>query len=168
PDGHCRPFDRAARGTVPADGAGAVVLKRLADAQADGDDIYAVVVGAAVNNDGDDKVGYTAPGAAGQRAVIRAALAAAGLSAFEVGYVEAHGTGTALGDPIEFAALRQVFEEAGAAPGSCALGAVKGNIGHTNAAAGVAGLIKAALAIRHRRIPGTLHFTFPNPELNLE
>ena len=168
PDGHCRPFDRAARGTVPADGAGAVVLKRLADARADGDDIYAVIAGAAVNNDGDDKVGYTAPGAAGQRAVIRAALTAAAMSAREVGYVEAHGTGTPLGDPIEFAALRQVFEEEGAAPGACTLGAVKGNIGHTNVAAGVAGLIKAALALRYRRIPGTLHFTAPNPQLELE
>ena len=168
PDGCCRPFDSKAQGTVPGDGAGAVVLKRLSDAVANGDDIYAVITGAAVNNDGSDKVGYTAPGIAGQKQVIATAWARAGVSGRDIGFVEAHGTATPMGDPIEFSVLRQLFEESGAEPGACALGSVKSNVGHLNAAAGIAGLIKAALALKHRNIPATLHFENPNPEMNLE
>lgn len=168
PDGCCRAFDARAQGTVPGDGVGAVVLKRLSEARADGDDIYAVLRGAAMNNDGDAKLGYAAPCASGQVEVITQALAFAGISAAEVSFVETHGTGTPLGDPIEFAALRQVFVEAGAARGSCALGAVKTNIGHLNAAAGVAGLIKAVLALRHRALPPNLHFERPHPGLDLD
>ena len=160
PDGRCRPFDKLAHGTVPGDGVGAVVLKRLSRAQADGDRIYAVISGSAVNNDGDAKVGYTAPSSGRpKRKVITRALGRAGLlTARDVTFVEGHGTGTAMGDPIEFSALRDVFEADGVAPGSCALGSVKSNIGHLNVAAGVASLIKAVLAIQHRAIPGTLHF----------
>lgn len=168
PDGCCRAFDARAQGTVPGDGVGALVLKRLPDALADGDDIHAVLRGIAVNNDGDDKPGYTAPSAAGQRGVIEQALAFAGISASAVSFVEAHGTGTPLGDPIEFAALSQVFKQAGAAPRSCALGSVKTNIGHLNVAAGVAGLIKAVLAVKHRAIPPTLYFEKPNPAIALD
>lgn len=168
PDGRCRAFDARAQGTVPGDGVGAVVLKRLADALTEGDDIYAVIRGAAVNNDGDAKIGYTAPSVAGQADVIAQALAYAAVDARCVSFVEAHGTGTPLGDPIEVAALTRVFQEGGATRGSCFLGSVKTNIGHLNVAAGVAGLIKAVLALRHRAIPPTLHFERPNPELKLE
>jgi amino acid adenylation domain-containing protein len=167
PDGHCRPFDSRAAGTVPADGVGAVILKRLSDAVAAGDDIYAVIAGSAVNNDGDRKVGFTAPGAAGQRDVISRALTQAGISARDVSFVETHGTATPMGDPIEVSALRHVFEEAGAAAGSCVLGSVKSNVGHLNTAAGIAGLVKTALALKHREIPATLHFESPNPEIPL-
>lgn len=168
PDGCCRAFDARAQGTVPGDGVGAVVLKRMPDALADGDAIYAVLRGAAMNNDGDVKVGYAAPSVSGQVEVITQALAFAGLSAADVSFVEAHGTGTPMGDPIELAALRQVFERDGAARGSCALGAVKTNIGHLNAAAGVAGLIKVVLALRHRALPPTRYFERPNPALALD
>lgn len=167
PDGCCRAFDARAQGTVPGDGVGAVVLKRLADALADGDAIYAVLRGVAMNNDGDTKVGYVSPSVSGQAAVITQALAFAGLRASDVSFIEAHGTGTPLGDPVEFAALRQVFTDAGAARGSCALGSVKTNIGHLNVAAGVAGLIKTVLALRHRELPPTRYFEQPNPELEL-
>jgi acyl transferase domain-containing protein len=167
PDGHCRPFDARAKGTVPGDGVGAVVLRRLADAEAQGDDIYAVIRGAAVNNDGNAKVGYSAPSSAGQVDVILQALAFAGIEAREVGFVEGHGTGTALGDPIEVAALTEVFRQGGAPVGRCLLGSVKSNLGHLNVAAGVTGLIKAALALRHRAIPPTLHFKRENPETRL-
>ncbi|MFL6335978.1 MAG: amino acid adenylation domain-containing protein [Pyrinomonadaceae bacterium] len=168
PDGHCRAFDASARGTVGGDGLGIVVLKRLADAVADGDTIYAVIKGSAINNDGALKVGYTAPSVEGQRRVIEAALAAAGVSPETVGYVEAHGTGTALGDPIEIAALTQAFRGGTKREGFCALGSVKTNIGHTDAAAGVAGLLKTALALRHKLIPPTLHYERPNPEIDFE
>ncbi|MFJ3793114.1 SDR family NAD(P)-dependent oxidoreductase [Kitasatospora sp. NPDC090091] len=167
-DGHCRPFDAAAGGTVPGSGAGVVVLRRLADARRDGDTVDAVVLGSAVNNDGSLKAGYTAPSVDGQAAVIAEALAMAGVGADTVGYVEAHGTGTALGDPIEIAALTRAFRADTAATGYCALGSVKGNIGHLDAAAGVAGLIKTVLALRHGAVPPSLHFTEPNPELGLE
>ncbi len=166
PDGHCRPFDAAARGTVPASGCGVVVLRRLEDALADGDEIIAVIRGAAVNNDGANKVGFTAPGASGQAAVIALALAAAEVTPASIGLVEAHGTATPLGDPIEVAALAEVFGGAGGAA-RCALGSVKSNLGHLDAAAGVAGLIKAALAVRAGVVPATLHFTAPNPEAGL-
>jgi amino acid adenylation domain-containing protein/FkbM family methyltransferase len=168
PDGHCRAFDANARGTVGGDGLGIVVLKRLEDAVEDGDTIYAVIKGSAINNDGALKVGYTAPSVEGQRRVIEAALAAAGVSPETVGYVEAHGTGTALGDPIEIAALTQAFRDGTQQEGFCALGSVKTNIGHTDAAAGVAGLLKTALALRHKLIPPTLHYERPNPEIDFE
>jgi amino acid adenylation domain-containing protein len=169
PDGHCRAFDAAAGGAVRGNGAGVVVLKRLEDALADGDRIHAVILGSALNNDGAAKVGYTAPSVEGQAAVIAEAQAVAGVSSETIGYVEAHGTGTRLGDPIEVAALRQVFGtrlESGHA--FCALGSVKTNIGHLDAAAGVAGLIKAALAVETGLIPPSLNFERANPELALE
>ncbi|MEU9701191.1 beta-ketoacyl synthase N-terminal-like domain-containing protein [Streptomyces sp. NPDC047981] len=171
PDGHCRPFDARSAGTVPSEGVGVVVLKRLADALRDGDRIAAVIAGTAVNNDGADKMAYTAPSAGGQSEVVRAALDAAGLPATAIGHVEAHGTATRLGDPIELQALTEVFGPArptGAATGWCALGAVKGNIGHTGAAAGVTGLIKTALMLEHHEIYPTAHYTSANPLLELE
>ncbi|HEY7511838.1 MAG TPA: amino acid adenylation domain-containing protein, partial [Vicinamibacteria bacterium] len=165
PDGHCRTFDRRARGTVGGDGVGVVVLKRLRDAVADGDAIDAVILGSAINNDGAVKVGYTAPGVAGQAAVIAAAQGAAGVDPGTITYVEAHGTATALGDPIEVEALASAF---GTRPGSpwCALGSVKTNVGHLDAAAGVAGLIKTVLALKHGQIPPSLHFEEPNPKID--
>src|SRR6476619_5750675 len=168
PDGHCRAFDGEAHGTVGGDGAGIVVLKRLADALADGDSIDAVIKGTAINNDGALKVGYTAPGIEGQAKVVSAALRRAGVDPDSIGYVEAHGTGTPLGDPIEVAALTQAFRASGSRRGSCALGSVKTNIGHLDTAAGVAGLIKTALALKHGLIPPSLHFTVPNPEIDFQ
>jgi acyl transferase domain-containing protein len=165
PDGRCRAFDAQAAGTVKGSGVGVVVLKRLADALADGDSIEAVIKGSAVNNDGSLKVGYTAPSVEGQAGVIEEALAAASVGPETIGYVEAHGTGTALGDPIEIAALTQAFGAA-AARGSCAVGSLKTNIGHLDAAAGVAGLIKTVLALKHGEIPPSLHFTQPNPDID--
>jgi amino acid adenylation domain-containing protein len=165
PDGHCRAFDADAAGTVPGNGAGMVLLKRLEDARNDGDTIYAVIKGSAINNDGAQKVGYTAPSVDGQAEVIATALALAGVEPESIGYVEAHGTGTPMGDPIEFTALSQVFGEG--RPRTCALGAVKTNVGHLDAAAGVAGLIKAALSLYHGEIPATLHFQRPNPQIDL-
>ncbi len=167
PDGHCRPFDAAARGTVPASGCGVVALRRLEDAVADGDEIVAVIRGAAVNNDGANKVGFTAPAVEGQAAVIELAQAAAGVVPESIGFVEAHGTATPLGDPIEVAALAQVFGREVQEKKTCALGAVKSNIGHLDAAAGVAGLIKAALAVKHGVVPATLHFATANPAARL-
>jgi amino acid adenylation domain-containing protein len=167
PDGHCRAFDAAAGGFVGGNGVAAVLLKRLADARRDGDHVYAVIRGSAVNNDGARKVGFTAPGVEGQARVIAEALAVAGIEPETVSYVEAHGTGTELGDPIEVAALSQAFGER-PERGSCALGSVKTNIGHLDSAAGAAGLIKAALALERRRIPATLHFERANPRLELE
>ncbi|HEV3456041.1 MAG TPA: amino acid adenylation domain-containing protein, partial [Thermoanaerobaculia bacterium] len=170
PDGHCRAFAAEARGTVGGDGVGVVVLKRLDAALADGDPILGVILGSAVNNDGAAKPGYTAPGLAGQEAAIRAALAAAGVGPETVTYVEAHGTGTPLGDPVEIAALNRAFAAGGAAgpgrAGACAIGSVKTNLGHLDAAAGIAGLIKVLLALRHRQIPPSLHFTAPNPAID--
>ncbi len=165
PDGHCRPFDAAARGTVPGNGVGIVALKRLEDALAAGDPIRAVIRGAALNNDGAGKVGFTAPGVAGQAEVVAMALAIAGVDPGEVGFVEAHGTATPMGDPIEVRALEQAFR--GAPRGSCVLGSIKSNLGHLDAAAGIAGLIKAVLALQHREIPPTVHFARPNPEIDL-
>ncbi len=165
-DGHCRTFDARAEGTVPGNGAGVVVLKRLADALADGDVVRAVIRGSAVTNDGALKVGFTAPGVEGQAAAIAEAQAMAGVTPETVSYIEAHGTATALGDPIELAALKEVF---GTEPAErCALGSVKSNLGHLDAAAGVTGLIKTVLALEHRQIPPSLHFERPNPELGLE
>jgi amino acid adenylation domain-containing protein len=169
PDGHCRAFDEAAGGTVPGSGVGVVVLKLLEDAQADGDQIIAVIRGIAMNNDGSEKIGYTGPSVEGQAEVITEALAAAKTHPDSVGYIETHGTGTALGDPIEVEALTQAYRAAGASgTGTVALGAVKSNIGHLDIAAGVTGLIKAALVVKHGEVPPTLHFRAPNPKLSLE
>ncbi|MDT5268373.1 MAG: hypothetical protein QOH49_559 [Acidobacteriota bacterium] len=168
PDGHCRAFDAAARGTIGGSGVGVVVLKRLSDAVADGDRIHAVIKGSAVNNDGSAKVGYAAPGVEGQAEVIRSAQAAAGVRPETVSYVEAHGTGTPLGDPIEVAALTQVFRAATDEKGFCAIGSLKTNMGHLDAAAGVGGLIKTVLALEHKLIPPSLHFERPNPALGLD
>lgn len=165
--GQCRTFDASADGTVGGDGVGIVVLKRLADAEADGDHVLAVLRGTAVNNDGAARVGYTAPGAEGQAAVVREAQLVAGTHAGTIGYVEAHGTATPLGDPIELAALTRAFRQDTELTGYCWIGSVKTNIGHTDAAAGAAGLIKTILALRHRSIPPSLHFTEPNPQFDL-
>jgi phthiocerol/phenolphthiocerol synthesis type-I polyketide synthase E len=168
PDGLCRPFDERAKGTVPGKGAGVVVLKRLSDATAASDTIYAVIAGSAWNNDGSRKVGYTAPSVEGQASVIRAAQAAAGVHPDRVGYVEAHGTGTELGDPIEVAALVDVFGTRSAEAAPCLLGSVKANMGHADVAAGVASLLKATLAVHHGVIPPTPHFNRANPALGIE
>lgn len=162
PDGHCRPFDVEARGTVGGNGCGIVLLKRLEDALEDRDPIRAIIRGSAVNNDGALKVGYTAPGIAGQASVITEALAVARVDPESIGYVEAHGTGTALGDPVEIEALRQAFGTE--KRGFCAIGSVKSNFGHIGPAAGAAGLIKAALAVESGVIPATLHYKNPNPK----
>src|SRR5206468_3873249 len=152
---HCRPFDAAARGTVFGEGVAAVVLKRLDEAITDGDAIYAVIRGIGLSNDGSDKVSYLAPSVDGQVEAIRRALNEAGFDPATVGYVEAHGTGTPLGDPIEVAALAKAF---GPTQSKCVLGSVKANVGHLEAAAGVTGLIKAALALHHRQLPPTPNF----------
>ncbi|HLE83424.1 MAG TPA: amino acid adenylation domain-containing protein, partial [Thermoanaerobaculia bacterium] len=170
PDGRVRAFDARAAGVVGGSGVGVVALKRLDDALADGDAIRAVVRGSAINNDGGLKAGFTAPSAEGQAAAIRDALEAAGVEPATVGYVEAHGTATPLGDPIEVAGLKRAFANGSSPPGekTCALGSIKTNLGHLDAAAGVTGLIKAVLALEHREIPPSLHFEAPNPELGLE
>ncbi|HVF55294.1 MAG TPA: SDR family oxidoreductase [Pyrinomonadaceae bacterium] len=166
PDGHCRAFDARAAGTVKGSGVGIVVLKRLEDALADGDSIEAVIKGSAINNDGSLKVGYTAPSVEGQASVVEEALAVAAVEPETISYIETHGTGTALGDPIEIAALAQAFGAATEAKNFCAIGSLKTNIGHLDAAAGVAGLIKAVLALKHKQIPPSLHFTEPNPNID--
>ncbi len=166
PDGHCRAFDARARGTVGGSGVGILLLKRLEDALADGDHIRAVIKGSAINNDGALKVGFTAPGVSGQAEVITEAIALSRIEAETISYVETHGTATALGDPIEIKALTQAFRMATEAKNFCALGSVKTNIGHTDAAAGVAGLIKTVLALEHRQLPPSLHFERPNPEID--
>jgi acyl transferase domain-containing protein/thioesterase domain-containing protein len=168
PDGYCRTFDADANGTVAGNGAGIVLLKRLDDAIADGDQIHAVIRGSAINNDGSQKVGYTAPSVVGQAHVIAEAQAVAGVDPETINYVEAHGTATPLGDPIEVAALRKAFGSRTAEKNFCALGSVKSNIGHLDAAAGVAGLIKAVLAVKHGEIPPSLHYKRPNPKIDLD
>ena len=168
PDGHCRSFDADAQGTVFGSGAGVVVLKRLAEAVGDRDHIYAVIKGFAVNNDGAAKAGFTAPSVEGQAHVIATAQAMADVHPDSISYIEAHGTATPLGDPIEIAALTQVFRESTARKNFCALGTAKPNVGHLDVAAGVTGLIKTALSMKHRQLPPTLHFKEPNPRLNLE
>ncbi|MER8185241.1 beta-ketoacyl synthase N-terminal-like domain-containing protein [Kitasatospora sp. NPDC094015] len=167
-DGHCRVFDAASSGTVKGNGCAVVALKRVEDAVADGDQIYAVIRGSAVTNDGADKIGFTAPGPAGQQAAILAALAGSGVPADRIGYVETHGTGTALGDPIELRALAAAHTAAGGPAPGCAIGSVKANLGHLDAAAGVVGLVKAALVLRHQTIPPQINFDRPNPHLRLE
>ncbi|MFI9329509.1 MupA/Atu3671 family FMN-dependent luciferase-like monooxygenase [Kitasatospora sp. NPDC052868] len=167
PDGVCRAFDERAGGTVGGNGVAAVLLKRLDRALADGDTVHAVILGSAVNNDGAGKVGYTAPSVDGQAAVVGRALDVAGVAADSIGYIEAHGTGTPLGDPIEVQALTRAFRARTGAVGFCALGSVKPNIGHLDTCAGLAGLIKAVLALRHRAIPPLANLTRPNPALGL-
>lgn len=165
-DGHCRPFDEQASGTVSGNGCGMVVLKPLSKALRDGDHIYGVIKGSAINNDGLDKIGYTAPSVAGQVKVIQAALQRSGIAPSEISYLEAHGTGTKLGDPIEIEALRQSWGTENR--NYCALGSVKANIGHLDAAAGVAGFIKTVLTLYHRTVPPQIHMQRTNPMLDLE
>ena len=166
PDGRCRAFDAKGQGTVFTNGLGLVVLKRLQDAIDDGDEIYAVIKGSAINNDGSLKVDYMAPSVQGQTEVIAAALQRAGVSADSIGYVETHGTGTRVGDPIEIKALTEVFQRHGCANQRCAIGSVKTNVGHLNTAAGVASLIKAVLCLKHRTRVPSLHFEQPNPHID--
>jgi len=162
-DGHCRPFDADAKGTIWGDGCGVVVLKRAADAQRDGDHIYAIIKGSAVNNDGSNKVGYTAPSVDEQSHVIRDALAAADLLPDDIHYVEAHGTGTQLGDLVELSALTQAYAGETSRRGFCPIGSVKANIGHANTAAGIAGFMKTVLALHHKQLPPSINFARPNP-----
>ncbi|MGE3267194.1 MAG: SDR family NAD(P)-dependent oxidoreductase [Chloroflexota bacterium] len=166
PDGHCRAFDASGRGIIAGEGVGVVVLKRLSDAVVDGDTIHAIIRGSAINNDGADKVGYTAPSVNGQAEVIAMAQAMAGVNPESITYVEAHGTGTELGDPIEIAALTQAFRVGTDNTRYCAIGSVKTNMGHLDAAAGIAGLLKTVLALKHRQIPPSLHFERPNPNID--
>lgn len=168
PDGVCRSFDAGAQGTIFGSGMGVVLLKRLEDARRDGDTVIAIIRGSAVNNDGADKLGFTAPGVGGQTAVIEKALMFAGVGADTIGYVETHGTGTPLGDPIEISALTAAYRAETGRSGFCAIGSAKPSIGHLETAAGVAGLIKAALALHHRTLPPSLHFERPNPEIDFE
>lgn len=166
PDGHCRAFDAQAGGTVFSNGTGIVVLKRLADAMADRDHIYAVIKGVGLNNDGSARVSFAAPSVDGQAEAIAMAQALAGVDADSITYVETHGTGTALGDPVEIAGLTQAFRLGTERNQFCAIGSVKSNIGHLDAAAGIAGLIKASLALQNAKIPASLHYTKPNPKIN--
>ncbi|WP_293073307.1 type I polyketide synthase, partial [Moorena sp. SIO4A5] len=166
PDGHCRTFDAKAKGTLGGNGLGIVVLKRLEDAIADGDYIYAQIKGSAINNDGSSKVGYTAPSVEGQAAVISEAQSIAGIDPETITYIEAHGTATPLGDPIEIAALTKVFRGTTEKKGFCAIGSLKTNMGHLDAAAGVGGLIKTVLALKHKKLPPSLNFETPNPTID--
>lgn len=166
PDGHCRVFDATSKGTVVGNGVGVAVLKRLSEAIADRDHIRAVIKGFALNNDGSQKVGYTAPSVDGQAQVIALAQAFAGVAPETIGYIEAHGTGTELGDPIEMAALNQVFQARTNKKQFCAIGSVKSNIGHLDTAAGIASLIKTILALENKALPPSLHFEKPNPRID--
>jgi acyl transferase domain-containing protein len=166
PDGHCRPFDAAAKGTVGGNGAGVVVLKRLAEAIEDRDSILAVIRGCAINNDGSLKVGYTAPSVEGQAQVIALAQAVAGVAPETIRYIEAHGTATPLGDPVEMAALTKAFRAGTNKKQFCAIGSVKSNIGHLDPAAGVAGLIKTILMLQHKVFVPSLHFKQANPQID--
>ncbi|MEL6839587.1 MAG: polyketide synthase, partial [Pseudomonadota bacterium] len=168
PDGHCHAFDHRARGTVFGSGAGVVVLRRLKDAIADGDHIWAVIKGSAINNDGAAKAGYLAPSVDGQAEAIAEAHMIAETPAETIDYVECHGTGTYLGDPIEVAALTQAFNETTEEVGFCRIGSVKTNIGHLDTAAGVASLIKTSLGLHHKQIPASLGYEKPNPAIDFE
>lgn len=168
PDGHCRAFDAKANGTIIGCGCGVVVLKRLSEAIKDGDAIQAIIRGSAVNNDGSSKVGYTAPSVDAQADVIRAALAVARVPSETIAYVEAHGTGTLLGDPIELTALTKAFRSGGGKKSRCAIGSVKSNIGHLDAAAGVVGLIKTVLTLENKALPPSLNFETPNPKAGFD
>ena len=164
PDGYCRPFDEKAQGTMFNNGVAIVVLKRLEDALKDGDRIDAVIKGVGLNNDGGNKVSFTAPGVTGQCSAIMMAQADAKIEPETITYIETHGTATPLGDPIEIDALNQAFNTT--KKGFCAIGSVKSNLGHIISAAGVTGLIKTALALKHQKIPPTLHFHKPNPKID--
>lgn len=167
PDGHCRAFDKLAQGTVGGEGVGVVVLKRLADAVADGNSIHAIIKGSALNNDGSRKVGFTAPSVEGQADVITRALVMAEVDPDSIGYVETHGTGTLLGDPIEVAALTRAFRSLGSRKRQfCAITSLKSNMGHLDSAAGIAGLIKTILTLKHRQIPPSLHYKEANPQID--
>lgn len=168
PDGHCRPYDASAEGIVSGSGVGVVLLKRLDDALRDRDDIHAVVLGSAVNNDGSSKVAYAAPSLEGQSEVIAEALGVSGVDPSSIGYVEGHGTGTYLGDPLEVEALSRVYSQNNPRRGYCALGSVKSNVGHLEVAAGAASLIKAVLTLKNGRIAPTCHFKTPNPRIKFE
>lgn len=168
PDGQCHAFDHRAQGTVFGSGAGCVALRRLADAQADGDHIYAVIRGSAVNNDGADKASYLAPSVDGQAQAITKALRNADITADTVDYVECHGTGTYLGDPIEVSALSEAYRETTDDTGYCRIGSVKTNIGHLDTAAGVASLVKASLGLHNRQMPPSLNFEAPNPAIDFD
>ncbi|MEL6104639.1 MAG: aminotransferase class III-fold pyridoxal phosphate-dependent enzyme [Planctomycetota bacterium] len=168
PDGHCRPFDAQAAGTLFCDGAGLVVLKRLEDARRDRDRIYAVVKGYGINNDGGDKASFSAPSINGQAEAVAMAQAMADVHPETISYIEAHGTATPVGDPIEVAALQTVFESQTDKKQFCAIGSVKANIGHTVAAAGAAGLIKVAMSMHREQIPATIHYQSPNPQIDFE
>lgn len=165
PDGLCRPFDAEAKGTIFTNGLGLVLLKRLSDAITDGDEVIAVIAGSAINNDGARKVGFTAPSIVGQVEALSNALTVSGLHPSRIQYIEAHGTGTMLGDPIEVEAIKQAYGTTGQ---RCGIGSLKGNFGHSNIAAGIIGLIKAALVVKHGVIPRTLHFQQVNPQLTLD
>ncbi|HEB56032.1 MAG TPA: SDR family NAD(P)-dependent oxidoreductase, partial [Gammaproteobacteria bacterium] len=168
-DGHCRVFDAGASGTVFSNGGvGGVVLKRLGDAINDGDHIYAVVKGTAVDNDGSEKPAMTAPTVKGQMSVIKSALQVAGIEPHQISYVEAHGTGTLLGDPIEVSSLTHVFRETTDTRIFCGIGSLKTNVGHLDRVAGVAGFIKAAMALEHKQIPPSLNFDVPNPRIDFD
>ena len=166
PDGHCRPFDHRSKGTIFGSGTGAIVLRRLADAIADGDHIHGVIIGSAVNNDGSNKVGYLAPSVEGQAHAITEALEIADVDADSIGYVECHGTGTPVGDPIEISALTAAFSQTSERTGYCGVGSVKSNIGHLDTAAGVIGIIKATLAVEKGEIPPSLNYEAPNPSID--
>ncbi|AEI66239.1 type I polyketide synthase [Corallococcus macrosporus] len=166
PDGHCRAFDHRSQGTLFGSGAGVVVLRRLEDALADGDTIYAVVKGSAVNNDGARKVGYLAPSVDGQADAVVEALNVSGISADTIDYIECHGTGTPVGDPIEITALTQAFRTQTQKSGFCRIGSVKTNIGHLDTAAGVASFVKVVQMLRHKQMAPTLHFEKPNPQID--
>jgi phthiocerol/phenolphthiocerol synthesis type-I polyketide synthase E len=167
-DGHCRAFDARAQGFIPGSGMGLVVLKRLEDAAADGDHIWAVIKGFAVNNDGSKKVSYSAPSVDAQAEVVAEAQAVAGVHPESIQYIETHGTGTNLGDPIEMTALTQAFRAHTAKKQFCAIGSVKTNIGHLDTAAGAIGLIKTVMAIKNKLIPPSLHYQSPNPKIDFE
>jgi acyl transferase domain-containing protein len=168
PDGHCRPFDASAQGTVVGNGVAVVVLKRLSEAIADGDHIHAVIKGFALNNDGADKVGYTAPSVEGQARAIRMAQRMAGVEPETIGYVETHGTATALGDPVEVAALTRAFSDRTNAKQFCAIGSLKSNVGHLSSAAGITGLLKGVLVVENGQIPKSLHYENPNPQIDFQ
>ena len=168
PDGHVRPFDAKANGTVFGSGAGMVVLKRMSDAVQAGDTIHAVIKGSAINNDGEDKSGYSAPSVNSQAGVITDAHFNADLSVDTISYIETHGSGTAVGDPIEVRALAKAFSEGSSEPGSCPIGSVKSNIGHLDVAAGIASLIKTVLALRNKKIPASINYSEPNPQIDFQ
>ncbi|MGB0521896.1 MAG: beta-ketoacyl synthase N-terminal-like domain-containing protein [Flammeovirgaceae bacterium] len=168
PDGYCRPFDQQANGTIFGNGVGVVLLKRLADALDDNDHILGVIKGSAINNDGIQKIGYTAPSVKGQRTVIQEAMGMAEVTPEQIGYVEAHGTATALGDPIEIEALTAAYQELASTSPHCPIGSVKSNIGHLDGAAGIAGLIKCVLMLQHAEVPPTLHYQQANSAINFD